>query len=895
MNLWQRITSWRPRSAQQLRERDLERELRDHLELEAEQQRESGLSADEARYAASRAFGNTTRIKEDTREIWTWASLERLAQDLRYATRMLRRSPGFVAIAVLTLSLGIGANVAIFTVVNAVLLRPLPFPRPDRLVRVFDDLNGSGAKDIGMSVPEMQDLRDRANIFEQLTPIWPISAALVGGDYPDRIELLATSPEYFRLLGAQAALGRVYGPEDAVPGFSDAVVISEGLWRRQFGGDPSVIGKKILMDTDPYTIVGVMPRGFRHPGETVRNDVEMWSACGFTGAPFANPPVRAANLLPGVLGRLKPGLTLHEAQAKLDAFTAQLRLAYPNDYPAASRWSLRLESVQDHLTEKVRPTLIVLLAAVGFVLLIACVNIASLLLARSAARVRELAVRQALGASRGRLVGQLLTESALISLAGGLAAIAVLILMKNSLLALVPADLPRLSEVHFDLRIVAVAFLLSVFTGIFFGLAPAMQVSSLDPNRDLKEAGRTGGGSARHNRFRNTLVAAEIALSLVLLIAAGLLMRSFWDVLQTNPGIDPRNLTIAQIWMPAPNNPQASPYQKIPARSAFVREVLRRASLLPGVEQVAMGSLNSIPFVNGRAPRAFYFADSSDTARDGKTAELGSVSPDYFRVVKASLVRGRAFTDDDTDQKHRVAVVNEAFVQRYSTPSDPLGRLVRLGAGANDVQIVGIVANIPDDGLDVPASPHIYLSVFQSSGLDMTLYLRTASDPGALREAVVQAVHRVDPTLPVFGVRGMEDLLAASMVRRRFALFLMGTFAFLALLLVVIGIYGLMSYAVSQHTQEFGIRMALGAQGRDIVVLVLRPGLLLTLSGVLTGLAGAVAVTRLMSSLLFGVSPTDPLTFLAVPALLALVALVACYVPARRAVRVDPTVALRYE
>ena len=897
MNLWQRILSWRPWSARQTRDKDLERELRYHLELEAEEQKEAGLSAEEAHYAASRAFGSTTRVKEDIRETWSWASLERLGQDLRYGLRVLRKSPGFVAIAVLTLSLGIGANVAIFTVVNAVLLRPLPFPQPDRLVRIFDDRNGSGAKDVGMSVPEMQDLRDRSGVFEQFTPIWPLSAAMVGGDRPDRIELLVTSVDYFHLLGAQPLLGRVYGPEDAVPGFSDAVVISDGLWRRQFGADPKVIGRKVLMDTDSYTIVGVMPRGFRHPGETVRNDVEIWSACGFTGAPFVNPPVRAATFLPGALGRLKLGLTLQEAQSKLDAFAVQLRAAYPNDYPVASQWSLRLESVQDHLTQKVRPTLVVLLAAVGFVLLIACVNIASLLLARSAARVRELAVRQALGASRGRLVRQLLTESVLISLAGGVAAIAVLVLMKNSLLTLVPPDLPRLSEVQFDLRIVGVAFFLSVVTGILFGLAPAWQVSSLDPNRDLKEAGRTGGGSARHNRFRSMLVSAEIALSLVLLIAAGLLIRSFWDLLQTNPGIDPRNLMVAQVWIPAPNNPQANPYQKIPARSAFVMEVLRQARLLPGVEEVAMSSLNSIPFVKGRAPGAFYFTDSPDTDRNGKTAELGSVSPDYFKVVRASLLRGRAFTDNDTDQKQRVAIVNEAFVQRYSRQSDPLSRFVRIRAraGADDVQIVGIVANIPDDGLDVPASPHIYLSTYQSSGLDMTLYLRTASDPATLGESVVQSVHRVDPTLPVFGVRAMEDLLAASMARRRFALFLMGAFAVLALLLVVIGIYGLMSYAVSQHTQEFGIRMALGAQRRDIVVLALRPGLLLTLSGVLVGLVGAVAVTRLMSSLLFGVSPTDPVTFLAVSALLAVVALVACYVPARRAVRVDPNIALRYE
>ena len=818
-----------------------------------------------------------------------------LFEDLKYALRTLGRSRGFTIVAVLTLALGIGANTAIFSIVNAVLLRPLPFQHPEQLVRVFDDLNGANAKDAGMSVPEFYDLRDRSGVFEDMSVLWPVSAALVGGDHPERIELLATSPDYFQILGAQPALGRVYGPQDAQEGFSDPVVISDGLWKRQFGGDPGVLGRRVHMDTDPYTIVGVMGPDFRHPGKTLEGEVEMWAAAGFTNDPFPHPPVRAFSFLPGAMGRLKPGMTVQQSQSKLDAFVEQLRQTYPKEYPAASRWSVRLERVQENLTSKVRPTLVVLLAAVGCVLLIACVNIASLLMARSSGRLRELAIRQALGASRARLIRQLLTESVVLSVLGGVAAIAVLALTRESLLALIPADLPRLTEVHLDARVIGVAFLLSIGTGLLFGLAPALQSSSADPNRDLKEGSRTGGRSARRNRFQNALVCGEIALSLVLLTGAGLLVRSFWNMLSVNPGFEPDRLSVGQIWIPVPNNPQMNPYRKTSARAQFVRDVIRELKPIPGVKEVALGGNIGLPFLGTRFTLPFAIAGKSEASAAKLAAPIDNVTPAYFETLGIPLLSGRVFTDADTDTTDRVIVVNETFAKSFLGSRDPLSTQIVIGAPPVNIRIVGVVGNVQVDGLDAPASPEIYFPIYQGGGFGMVVYLRTNANAAIPEADVAAAVHRVNPDLPVFGVRTMDQLLGASMARRRFALALMGIFAGLALFLAAMGIYGLMAYAVSQRTQELGLRIALGAQRRDIALLTLRPGMMLTFAGLAIGLVGAAILTRWMAALLFGVSPTDALTFVGVPVILGIVALAACYIPARRAMRVAPIVALRYE
>ncbi len=761
--------------------------------------------------------------------------MENLFEDLKYGLRTLRRSRGFTIIAILTLGLGIGANTAIFSIVNAVLLRPLPFQHSEQLVRVFDDLNGANAKDTGMSVPEFYDLKDHSGVFEDISVLWPVSAALVGGDHPDRIEVLCTSPDYFQILGAQPAIGRVYGPEDALAGFSDAVVISDGLWRRQFGGDPGVIGRRVHMDTDLYTIVGVMPPNFRHPGQTLEGDVEMWSAAGYTADPFPHPPIRAASFLPGAIGRLQSGMTVQQAQSRLDAFVEQLRQTYPKEYPAASGWTVRLEAVQENLTGNVRPTLIVLLAAVGFVLLIACVNIASLLLARSSGRLRELAIRQALGASRSRLIRQLLTESLLLSLLGGIAAIVVLGLARESLLALLPADLPRLTEVHLDARVIGVAFFLSIATGLLFGMAPALQSSTADPNHDLKEGTRGGGRSARRNRFQNVLVCGEIALSLVLLTGAGLLVRSFWNMLTVNPGLQPERLSVGQIWIPVPNNPQMNPYLKISDRAQFARNVMRELQPIPGVEKVAMGINLGLPFVSRRFTVPFTIAGESDASAPKLAAPIDAVTPGYFDTLGIPMLRGRDFTDADTDTTERVAIVNNAFAKNFLGTRDPLNTQLVTGRPPAKIRIVGVVGDVRVEGLDMPAAPELYLPQYQGGGYGMVVYLRTKTDAAVPEAPIAAAVHRVDSTLPVFGARTMNQILAASMARRRFALALMGIFAGLAMFLAAMGVYGLMAYAVSQRTQELGLRIALGAQRRDIALLTLRPGMALTLIGLAIG------------------------------------------------------------
>jgi putative ABC transport system permease protein len=872
-------------------EHELTREVSAHLTLLEDEFQRRGMSLEEARFEARRAYGGVEQAKQLQREERSILWLEQTFADLRFACRSLLRTPGFTTVAVLTLALGIGANIAIFTVVNAVLLRPLPFQHPERLVRVFADLNGVGAKDVGMSEPEIEDLRDRSGVFDNISVIFPASTALSGGDHTERIEMLGTSFDYFQVLGAQAALGRVFGPRDAVPGFTEAVVISDGLWKRQFGGDPHILGRRIRVDEDSNTIVGVMPPDFRHPGQTLTADVELWAAAGFTANPFPSP-VRAQRYLPGVIARLKPGLTIPQARQHLDALAAQLAQTFPKDYPAASRWSLRLDPVEQSLTGSVRPTLVLLLAAVGFVLLMVSVNMASLLVARSSARMRELAIRQALGASRARLVRQLLTESVLLSLAGGLAAMLVLALTSGSLLALMPADLPRLTEVHFDARVLGLACLLSIVTGILFGLTPALDASSTDPNRDLKEGARNGTPSLRQNRFRGVLVATEIALSVVLLSGAGLLLHSFWNTLRVNPGFDPQGLVVARIWIPQPDNPDMNRYRTAPPIAGLSREILRRMRTLPGIEEVAMGGNNSVPLVyNIRQRIAFSLPDQSDSAEKQRFAEYTAVSPEFFHVLRTPVLRGRSFTDADTDKTKPVVVVNESFAKQY-LPGREMGR--RMHFLDADWEIVGVVGDVRADGLDTSVAPRIYSPLYQGRAAEMAIFLRGASGSSGLQQAVTRIVQAVDPDLPVYGVRTMREMMATSLARRRFSLSLMAVFGALALFLASIGIYGVMAYAVSQRAQEFSIRMALGALPRDILLLSLRPGAILTLTGVALGLAVAQGVTHLMSSLLFGVSPGDPITFIGVPVALALVALLACWIPARRAVRIPPVAALRY-
>lgn len=872
-------------------DQDLDREVSAHLTLLEDEYLRRGMSREDARLEARRAYGSVEQAKQLHREERSVLWMEQTLQDSRYAFRSLLKTPGFTVVAVLTLALGIGANIAIFTVVNAVLLRPLPFPHPEQLVRIFDDLNGTGVKDTGMSVPEFEDLRDRSGVFESMSVLWPVSTALSGGDHAERIEMLGTSFDYFNVLGAQAALGRVYDARDTMPGFTESVVISDGLWKRQFGGDPRILGRRIRVDEDAYTIVGVMPPEFRHPGPTLSADVELWAAAGFRANPFPSPVLRSTRFLPGAIARLKPGLTIEQARERLNALSAQLSETFPKEYPAAVKWSWRVEPVEQNLTGNLRPTLIVLLVAVGFVLLMVAVNMASLLVARSSARMRELAIRQALGASRARIVRQLLTESVLVSLTGGLSALLVLWMTKGSLLALMPADLPRITEVHFDGRVIVLACLLSVVTGILFGLTPALHGSRTDPNTDLKEGARNGSPSLRQNRFRGVLVASEIALSVVLLSGAGLLIHSFWNTLRVNPGFDAERLMVARIWVPFPNNPAANKYLNAPALSVLNHEILRQVRMLPGVEEAAMGGNNSVPLVNNPLKQIeFSLPDEPNSAEKQRSAEFSSASPEYFRVLRTPLLRGRFFTEADAVKSKRVAIVNESFAKQYLAGGD-LGR--RINYFGADREITGVVADIRNSGLDAPVAPRVYSPLYQGQANETAIFMRGAIDASGVKQAVTRVVQGIDPDLPVYGVRTMREMMGNSLSRRRFSLSLMAVFGAVALFLASIGIYGVMAYAVSQRAQEFSIRMALGANARDILLLALRPGAILTIAGVVVGLVAAQGATRLMTSLLFGVSPADPITLVGVPLTLGLVALLACWIPARRAVGVAPVAALR--
>jgi len=817
-------------------------------------------------------------------------------QDVRYAARNLLKTPGFTLVAILTLALGIGANIAAFSIVDGVLLRPLPFPRPGQLVRVFDDLRSSNTKDVGMSVPQFWDYRDRAGIFQDISVIWSTPATLTGVDLPQRIEALATSGNYFTLLGVRPQIGRVFTQKDEVPGFINAVVLSDGFWRRQYGADPNVIGKSLRLDGDLYQIFGVMPAGFRHPGKTIETVEDVYVAAGYNAPPFPVPPLRSARMLPGAIARLKPGLSVAEAQARLETFDAGLARDYPTDYPPTIGWAPRLVSVQQDLTGNARSELFVLFAAVGFVLLIACVNLANLLLARGSGRQREIAIRLALGAGRARLIAQLLTESVLLAFVSGCVALLTVVWLKSALLKFAPPDLPRLNEVTISASVLFFAFLVSILTGIIFGLAPALQDASPNQIASLREGSRGAGSSKRQMRVSSALVASEVALSLILLVGAGLFLRSFWQILQVRSGFNSHNVVTAQIWLSFPNDPSQNRYLTVPKRAAFMREVLRRVSALPGVEQASIGGGGSLPLARSRNQVSFTIEGRPADSEHSPVAELAAVSPGHFRVLEIPILSGRNFTDSDDDKALPVAIVDQTLARQYWPNENPIGKRIKSGPIQSTnpwLNIIGVVGDVKTDSLELQEAPHIYLSDFQAPSYNSVIYLRTAGDPGTLGDAIRPEVEAVDPNVPVYAVRTMEDVIARSMAERRFALQILGFFAGVALLLAAIGIYGVMAYTFSQRRHEIGIRMALGAQPRDILRMALSEGMTLVAIGLGSGLVGALILTRFLRSMLYAVSPNDPLTFVALPAVLAAVALLACFVPARRATQVDPLAALR--
>jgi predicted permease len=824
--------------------------------------------------------------------------MTQIISDIRYAARMLRNRPGFSLVAIITLSLGIGANTAIFSVVNAVVLNPLPFPHPEQIVFVRDDLTGRGVEDAGLSVDELKDFQERSGVFDQISAVWSVDANLTGTDRPERIELLAVSPNYFSLLGANARIGRVFGPQDNAQGFAEGVVISDGLWRRLFAADPNVLGKKVYADTDMYTVIGVMPPGFRHPGKTLRNEVDMWGTAGFSADPFPSPTIRGQRMLPGAIARLKPGLNLQQAQAKLDAFTAELKNQFPNDYPSEIGWAVRLLPARDALVGDVQTTLLVLLGAVGLVLLIGCVNIANLLLARASGRKREMAIRLALGAGRRRLVAQLLTESLLLSLIGGLIGLLVVSSVIQLMVKLLPAEIPRLNEVGINGTVLGFVVLVSTITGVLFGLVPALQASRPNVIESLKDGTLAAGVGSSRQHFRNGLVVIEFALSLVLMIAAGLLMRSFGHLMEVNPGFDSHNTLMARIWLPVPNNPDKDVYRNPAKRSAFTREVLRKIREIPGIKDAALFSGNGVPM--GEQHFAGPFTVENQAALDSSlpAAEGVAISSDYFKLLGTPLLSGRFLTDNDELGAPNVVLINDALAQRYFPNQNPLGQRVKRGVRDSEapwLTIVGVVASIKNVGIDQPDLPQIYFSILQNPIYSLAIFIKSDSNPKNFIGPLRQQVQSIDPNLPIFGERMLDQVVADSVGQRRFAMQVVSLFGVLALLLASIGIYGVMAYSVSQRTREIGIRVALGASRGTIMRWVLKQGLVLIACGVAVGLIAAFALMRLLRSLLFEVQTTDVGTYVGLSVVLAVVALLACYIPARRATKIDPLMALRYE
>ena len=882
---------------------DLEEEMRLHLELRQQEKLQSGMTADDARAAARRQFGNVTYLKEESQIAWGWEWLENVAQDARYGLRMLRKSPGFSVISILTIALGIGATTAIFSVVDATLLRPLPYPQPEQLVSIQDDLADAGARDIGMSEPEWQDLQ-RSGVFEYVSPTWFDENNLTGSSQPARVRILIVAPNYFALLGVKPHLGRPFNPGDHSPGLIPEVLISDGLWKRAFGSDAHILDKSVRLDTDLYRVVGVMPAGFDAPGRTAEErNIEVWAATSFYGPPMSDHPPRSGRNLPTAIARLKPGLTIAAAENRLDALVAALQKEFPEDYPKQSAWTVRLRPLKERIVGNIRQSLILLFAAVGLVLMIGCVNVANLLLARTSARGREMALRQALGAARMRLMRQLLTESVLLSLLGGISGLAIFFCTKGFLLRLVPESLPRLNDISISWGVLLFALAGSLVAGLVFGLAPALHAGRFDLAHALKEAARGSTGSGEQARTRHVLVIAEFALSLVLMIAATLLLRSFWDLLNVQLGFNPQNVMAIRTRLPDPNDPKADVYRTPGQEAPFLREVLRRSRTLPRVEEVALGDTASIPLDESLrdlkliSEGQFLFTLEGDIQNDQPAAaERSSVTPDYFHLLGIPLLRGRLFNESDNDKTPQVAVINEAFARTYWPNQNPLGkRFKRNRAESPWISVVGIISNARTESLAQAGVPKIYLDLYQTGAKRLAIFLRGHLDNAAIPDEVREQVQSVDPTLPVSGGQTLLETVSASLAERRFSMEIVALFALTALLLTGLGIYGVVSYLVGERTHEIGIRIALGAERRSILQMVLRQGLGLAVAGAAVGLVGAVVVSHLMTGLLYGVRPTDPLTFAGVIILLVGVALLACYIPARRAIRVDLLIALRHE
>jgi len=799
-------------------------------------------------------------------------------QDLQYGVRTLLKRPGFFAVAVLTLGLGIGANSAIFSTVNAVLLRPLSFPDSERLVLLEGVHTRQGITQSNMSVPDIVDWQTQSQSFEQIAGFITGGVLMMSNDETERVLSAGVSGDFFALMRTNPALGRTLQQDDARTGHDNVAVLSYGLWQKRFGGDPSVIGTKVMISGDNTTIVGVMPNGFEFPQQ-----VELWWPLILDGA-----AERRDNRYVNVVGRLKPGVTVEQAQADINAINQRLAQTYVE---TNAGWSTRVTNLRERTVTELRTALLVLLGAVAMVLLIACANVANLLLARVTARQKEIAVRTALGASRWRIVRQLLTESLLLSIIGGAVGMGVSVWLTRLLIAVSPANSPRFDEIGIDSRVFLFTLGITLLTGFVFGVAPALQASKLDLNQNLKESGRRGSGGEKHNRLGSLLIVSEIALSFMLLVGAGLLVKSFMRLSEVNPGFNPNNVLTMRMGLTPGKYAQGEP------RAQVFKQAVEKIKAVPGVESA--GGVLSMPLGGDtfNVGRSWIREGRPFTPEESANATYNVITPDYFHALQAPLVAGRAFTDQDNNDSSKVVIVNETMARLGWPGESPIGKRITIWRDEKfPREVVGVVGDLKAS-LDTDIGAQMYVPYAQDATWGSLTYAirTTTSEPASMAPAVRNEIRSLDKSLPVYNVKTMDNVLAASVADRRTSMLLFSTFAIVAMLLSMIGIYGVTAYYVTQRTHEIGIRMALGAQLRDVLTLVLKRGVSLALIGLAVGLTGAFALTRLLASLLFGVKPVDLLTFAAVSVGVIAVAVIACYIPARRATKVDPLVALRYE
>ena len=815
--------------------------------------------------------------------------METLIKDIRFGIRSLIKRPSFTSIAVITLALGIGANTAIFSVVNATLLRPLPFKDPERIVMVWGYIPklARNADKFPSSAGNYLGLVKQAQTFQELAAFRQWSWQLTHAGDPEQLQGVRVSANFFEALGAGPALGQKFTPEQDQEGAAPVAIISNRLWQREFAGAKNVLGKSLTLNGRTITVVGVMPRDFEFPGGAnmipglqfaTKNDI--WMPLAMTEQERTNQ----GSLNQALLGRLKPGVTISQAENELRTIETSLPLGTVG-------YTVNLVPLQKQMVGNIQRLLLVLLATVAFVLLIACANVANLLLARASSRRKEMAIRGALGAGRLRILRQLLTESMLLSLLGGLLGFLVAIWGTPMLVSLIPEKVPRIHEINVDLRVLGFALLTSIVTGIVFGLAPALQASRVDLNESLKESARGTTGGLRQNRLRAFLIVSEVSLAVVLMIGAALLTKSFVRLTDVKPGFDPSHTLTMEVSLPTL---PSSKYANEQEQAAFFQQVLDRLNHSPGV--TAAGAVLSLPLTGAEeSTDLFIEGRPRPTADQRAEADYTVVTPDYFRALQIPFLRGRQFSDRDGKDAPGVIIINEALAHRYWPDGDPLGQRLTVGFEKSPREIVGIVASVKQSTLSAGARPAMYLPHLQLPTGGMSIVIRTNGDPMSLAALARTQIHSVDPTIPVTNTRTMDEIFSASVAQQRFSMLLVGVFGALAVILAAIGIYGVMGYAVTQRKHEIAVRMALGAKTNQVLKLILKDGLVLASLGVAIGLAGAFALTRLMSSLLFEVKPTDAQTFIAVSALLIFVALLACLIPARRATKVDPLVALRYE